>query len=315
MNRSDVFPGVEIFGLGLGGNPFGWTLNARESEQILDAYVEAGGNLIDTADIYSKVPGTPGGDSEIIIGNWLRGRSDRDELIIGTKVGVDGGISAANVRAKAENCLRRLQVERIDLLYVHLDDGETPVEETLEALDELVKAGKVRRIGACNYSPDRLRAALDASAREGFEGFVVAQFEYNLMEREAYERDVAPIVAEYGLLSVPFWGLARGFLSGKYRPGVDFTSPQETIKSVKAYLDERGLRVLAELDAIAAAHGTKVAAVALAWLRRQPGVVAPLAGARSVDQLAESLASVDVVLTDEEAQRLDVASGLLEATS
>jgi aryl-alcohol dehydrogenase (NADP+) len=234
-------------------------------------------------------------------------RGNRDDIVLATKVGSDGGLSASNIRSKAEGSLRRLQTDRIDLYYSHKDDGSVPVEETLRAYDELVRDGKVRHIAASNVSPERLRESLEVSWREGLAEYIALQPHYNLVEREGYERDYAPIVAEHDLACLPYYGLAKGFLTGKYRPGgPSVDSPRS--EGALAYLDARGERVLAALDSVAADRAASVPAVALAWLSAQPGVAAPIASARSVSQLEELLPAVGLKLTDEELERLTEAS-------
>jgi aryl-alcohol dehydrogenase-like predicted oxidoreductase len=295
---------LDVFRLCLGGNVFGWTADESESFAVLDAYAAAGGNFIDTADTYMR-PNM--GVSETIIGRWMAARGNRDDIVLATKVGSDGGLSAKNIREHAEGSLERLQTDRIDLYYAHKDDPDTPVEETLRAFDELVRAGKVRHIAASNLSGERLRESLDASWREGLAEYVAVQPHYNLVERERYEREYAPIVAEHNLACMPYYGLARGFLTGKYREGgPEVDSPRA--EGARAYLDARGERVLAALDEVAAGRAAPVAAVALAWLSAQPGVVAPIASARNVEQLEALLPAVGLKLSDEELERLTEAS-------
>jgi aryl-alcohol dehydrogenase (NADP+) len=295
---------LDVFRLCLGGNVFGWTADEAESFAVLDAYAAAGGNFIDTADTYTR-PNM--GASETIIGRWMAARGNRDDIVLATKVGSDGGLSARNVREHAEGSLRRLQTDRIDLYYSHKDDLDTPVQETLRAFDELVRDGKVRHIAASNLSGERLKESLDVSWREGLAEYVALQPHYNLVEREGYEREYAPIVAEHNLACLPYYGLAKGFLTGKYRAGgPEVDSPRS--KGALAYLDARGERVLAALDEVAAGRAATVAAVALAWLSAQPGVVAPIASARSVEQLEALLPAVGLKLTDEELALLSGAS-------
>lgn len=295
---------LDVFRLCLGGNVFGWTADEPASFAILDAYAAAGGNFIDTADTYMR-PNM--GVSETIIGRWMAARGNRDDIVLATKVGSEGGLSADNIRTRVEGSLRRLQTDRIDLYYAHKDDLATPVEETLRAFDALVRDGKVRHIAASNLSGARLRESLDVSWREGLAEYVALQPHYNLVERAGYEREYAPIVAEHNLASLPYYGLAKGFLTGKYRrDGAAVDSPRAD--GARAYLDERGLRVLAALDDISAERAAPVAAVALAWLSAQPGVVAPIASARSVEQLEALLPAVGLKLTDEELWRLSAAS-------
>jgi aryl-alcohol dehydrogenase (NADP+) len=295
---------LDVFRLCLGGNVFGWTADEAESFAILDAYAAAGGNFIDTADTYTR---PTMGASETIIGRWIAARGNRDDLVLATKVGSDGGLSAENVRAHAEGSLRRLQTDRIDLYYAHKDDLDTAVAETLGAFDALVREGKVRHIAASNLSGERLRESLDTSWREGLAEYVALQPHYNLVEREGYEREYAPLVAEHNLACLPYYGLAKGFLTGKYRAGgPEVDSPRA--QGAAEYLDGRGERVLAALDEVAAERAATVAAVALAWLSAQPGVVAPIASARSVEQLEELLPAVGLKLSDAELARLTEAS-------
>ncbi|NIH86505.1 aldo/keto reductase [Amycolatopsis granulosa] len=300
---------LEVYPLNLGGNVFGWTADEQQSFAVLDAYTAAGGNFVDTADVYmARVPGNSGGESETIIGNWLARRGRRDDVVIATKVGAWAarpGVSAKNIREAAEDSLRRLRTDHIDLYYAHKDVGDVPLAETLEAFDSLVRAGKVRYLGASNYSAERLAEALSIADREGFARYVAVQPQYNLVER-GYEQELAPLVAAEGLSSLPYYGLARGFLTGKYRSREAGGSPRA--EGALAYLDDRGERVLAALDEISAAHGTTPAAVALAWLAAQPTVTAPIASARNVDQLSDLLASVALRLTETELAALDDAS-------
>ncbi|MFI6796410.1 aldo/keto reductase [Streptosporangium canum] len=301
---------LNLFPLCLGGNVFGWTADRDASFAVLDAYVEAGGNFVDTADVYSEwVPGHPGGESETIIGEWMAARGNRDQIVVATKVGSLAsrpGLSAANIRAAAEDSLRRLRTDHIDLYWAHIDDAETPLEETLDAFDSLIREGKVRNIGASNYGPERLAEALAISDRNGLARYGVLQQPYNLVERD-YEGPLRDVVAAEGLTSTPYFGLARGFLTGKYRPGVEVDSPRAGQAS--AYLKtERGPRVLEALDKVAAAHDVAPAAVALAWLAAQPTVAAPIASARDVEQLRPLLAVAGLTLGEDELAMLDVAS-------
>lgn len=305
--------GLKVAELCLGGNVFGWTADEKASFAVLDAYVEAGGNFIDTADAYSRwVPGNTGGESEAIIGRWLAARDVRDQVVIATKVGKlpeRSGLSAATITAAVEDSLRRLGTDRIDLYYAHADDPTVPLEETLAAFDALVRAGKVRALGASNYAADRLAAALALARREGFAPFVAVQPEYNLVER-GYERELAALVEREGLACVPYYGLARGFLTGKYRPdggaGEEPASPRAD--DARRYLDRRGRRVLAVLDELAGVHGVAPAAVALAWLLARPTVCAAIASARSVHQLRELVLAMQLRLADADVARLTAAS-------
>ena len=302
---------LDVFPLCLGTNIFGWTADERQSFAVLDAYATAGGNFIDTADMYSAwAPGNSGGESETIIGRWIASRGNRDAMVIATKVGRLAGLAdlrAGTIHAAVEGSLRRLQTDHIDLYYAHGDDDRSiPLEETLRAFDELARSGKVRHVAASNYEPGRLADALAVSEREGLAPYVALQPRYNLVER-GYEAELEPLCSEHGLPCVPYFALAVGFLTGKYRPGgAEVDSARAG--SASGYLDDRGVRVLAALDAVAAAHGTRPAAVALAWLLSRPTVAAQIASARTPQQLAELLEFVDLGLTDEDLGALDRAS-------
>jgi aryl-alcohol dehydrogenase-like predicted oxidoreductase len=301
---------LDVYPIALGGNVFGWTANEEESFAVLDGYAAAGGNFIDTADVYSAwAPGNSGGESETILGRWIGHRGRREQTIIATKVGKHPqltGLSANTIRAAAENSLKRLGTEYIDLYYAHADDEKTPLEETLGAFAALVREGKVRYIAASNYSAPRLAKALEVSDREGFPRYVALQQHYNLMERQLYEGELADLVAKEGLSSIPYYALASGFLTGKYRPGAKVTS--QRAQTAWAYLNEKGVKVLAALDEVATAHNAAIATVALAWLAAQPTVVAPIASARTTDQLPDLVSVSDVRLTDLEIQKLNEAS-------
>jgi aryl-alcohol dehydrogenase-like predicted oxidoreductase len=291
---------LDVYDLNLGTNVFGWTADEQQSFAVLDAYAAVGGNFVDTADLYGG-----GGASETIIGNWLARRGRRDDVVIATKVGMwdqRPGLSAKNIAAAAEDSLRRLQTDHIDLYYAHRDVPGTPLEETLTAFDALVRAGKVRHIAASNYSADRLAEALSISDSNGLARFAVLQPHYNLMERE-YEDELAALVARENLVTLPYFALAKGFLTGKYRTK-DTTVDSPRASRAASYLDGRGEGVLAALDEVAEAHGTSVAAVALAWLRQQPTVAAPIASARTPEQLTDLVASVSLELTEAEVARL-----------
>ncbi|MET9506113.1 aldo/keto reductase [Streptomyces sp. NPDC006622] len=302
---------LEVFPLALGGNVFGWTADEAASFAVLDAYAAGGGNFLDSADSYSAwAEGNSGGESETIIGNWVKARGNRDDIVIATKVSQHPdhpGLSAANIKAAADASLRRLDTDRIDLYYTHFDKPEVPVEEIVGALDELVKAGKVRHIAASNISPERLRASLEFSDREGLARYVALQPHYNLVSRDTYEGALQDLVAAFGLAAVPYYALASGFLTGKYRPGatVDSARAQGAAKHLGT---ERGQKVLTALDEVARAHDAEVATVALAWLAAQPTVAAPLASARTVEQLPALLAVADLELTEAEIARLTEAS-------
>jgi len=298
--------GIAVSPLCLGGNVFGWTAGEEGSMAVLDAYVAAGGNFVDTADGYGDwVEGNPRGMSERIIGRWMAARGNRDDLVIATKVGrAQGmrGLAAETIRAGAEESLERLGTDRIDLYYAHADDPETPLEETMAAFDRLVRAGKVLHVAASNYTAPRLSEALAVSEREGFARYVALQPEYNLVSRSEYEGELQELCVSEGLACMPYSALASGFLTGKYRPGgTDVESARAT--SARKHLDRAG-HLLEVLDEVAAAHSTTVSAVALAWLRAQPGVTAPIASARTPEQLSELLPMAELELSPDELARL-----------
>jgi len=301
---------LEIFPLVLGGNVFGWTADESATFAVLDAFAAAGGTMIDTADAYSAwVPGHTGGESETLIGRWLASRGSRDDVVIATKVSQHPdfrGLAATNVRAAALASLVRLGTDRIDLYYAHFDDASVPLEETAGAFSSLVDEGLVRYVAVSNYSADRLDEWMAVADREGFHRPVALQPGYNLVER-GFEVSLRERAERYGLGVLPYYGLARGFLAGKYRDGGEpVDSPRA--EAAARHLDDRGRRVLAALDAVAAAHHVPVASVALAWLRRQPTVVAPIASARTAGQLADLLASASLDLTPDEIGALSAAS-------
>ena len=302
---------LDVFPLGLGGNTFGWTSDRDTSFAVLDAYVAGGGNFVDTADSYSAwVPGNAGGESETIIGEWMAARGNRDSVIVATKVSSHPkfrGLARANVLAAADASLARLRTDHIDLYYAHYDDPSVPVAEAAGAFSELQRAGKIRHVGLSNYTAPRLREWLAVAAAEGFAPPVALQPHYNLVERAAYEASLAPVAAEFNLGVLPYYALASGFLAGKYRDAADHAgAPRQ--KGATRYLTPGGLAVLAALDSVAADRGVAPATVALAWLRARPQVAAPLASARTVDQLPALLASAALDLTDDEIKALDTAS-------
>jgi aryl-alcohol dehydrogenase-like predicted oxidoreductase len=276
---------LDVFGLCLGGNVFGWTADQEASFAVLDANRDGGGNFIDTADTYSA------GQSETTIGEWMAARGGRERVVIATKVGlwsVHPGLAPTNIHAAVKESLARLKTDYIDLYYAHRDDPKTPLADTLRAFDELVRSGVVRALGLSNYSAERLQEALTICDRDGLTRPVALQPHYSLVERDEYEGALAALVDREGLACVPYFALARGFLTGKYRTGVSVDSPRAA--GAAAYLeDERAEQLLNTLDSLAASHATSVAAVAVAWLRSRPGVVAPIASARSAAQLAEIL--------------------------
>ncbi|MFF3395603.1 aldo/keto reductase [Streptomyces sp. NPDC002669] len=302
---------LQVFPLALGGNVFGWTADEAQSFAVLDAYAEAGGNFIDTADVYSAwVPGNEGGESETVLGKWLAARGNRSDVVVATKGGAHPeykGLAAATIKAAAEESLRRLGTDHIDLYYTHFDDETVPVEEIITALDQLVKEGKVREIAASNISAERLRASLDFSEREGLARYVALQPHYNLVSRDTYEGELQDTAARAGLAAVPYYALASGFLTGKYRPGAAVDSARA--QSAGQYLEsERGQKVLAALDKVAQAHDAQIATVALAWLASRPTVAAPIASARTVEQLPALVAVADLALTEQDLAVLTEAS-------
>ena len=290
----------------LGGNVFGWTADKDASFAILDAFIEGGGTSIDTADSYSEwVQGNTGGDSERILGEWMTARGNRDDIVLATKVGSKSdrkSLSADTITLAIDESLQRLQTDRVDVYYAHFDDLNTPQEETLGAFDALVKAGKVRELGVSNLSADRIRSAAAIASAEGLTPFTVAQNEWNLVER-AFDTELLPLITELGIVELPYFSLARGFLTGKYRPGASVDSPRAG--QTATYLDDpRNVTLLAALDEIAAAHAASVTAVSLAWLRAQPVVGAPIASASRIDQVAPLLEVVE--LEADEVTRLSV---------
>jgi len=306
MNNRITLPKTElsVHPLCLGGNVFGWSADESESFAVLDAYVEAGGNFIDTADVYSEwKPSNTGGESERIIGKWMKARGNRSQMVIATKVAklsTRPGLSAANIRAAAEDSLSRLQTDYIDLYYAHEDDTKIPLTQTLEAFNALVVDSKVRYIAASNYSAARLREAIHISQTYNWASYVALQNHYNLLERKEFESDVAPALSSMGISALPYFGLARGFLSGKYAAGAKIDSVRAD--GVSEYQNERGYAAVARLEELAKAHNAPVSAIALAWLRAQSVVSTPIASARTVDQLKEIVRVVN--LTSDEVESL-----------
>ena len=286
----------------LGTNIFGANADESQSHAVLDTYNVHGGNFIDTADVYNQwVDGHVGGESESIIGSWMKARGNRSEMVIATKVAKltqRPGLSAANIFAACEESLNRLQSDYIDLYYSHEDDLAVPMEETLSAYGQLIAEGKVRYIAASNFSPERLRLAMKVSEENYLPSYIAVQDLYNLVDRKTYEGGMASTVAEFGISNIPFYGLARGFLSGKYRPGVtDVDSKREV--GAREYATEKGYEVIAVMDEISKAHnGAPLSAIALAWLRAQPTVSVPIASARTVAQLNEIIQIVDLSITE-----------------
>jgi aryl-alcohol dehydrogenase-like predicted oxidoreductase len=302
---------LDVYPLSLGGNTFGWTTGEAASFAVLDAYAAAGGNFIDTADSYSAwAPGHSGGESETIIGAWLKARGHRDQVVIATKVSQHPqfrGLAAATVAAACEASLRRLQAGHIDLYFAHHDDKATPLEETVAAFGELQRAGKVRHVGVSNYTAARASAWAEAAQAGGWPPPVALQPHYNLLARQPYESELAPVAARHGLGVMPYFALASGFLTGKYRQPQDLQGPVRG-QMAGRYFSPRGLAVLEAMDAVASAHGAQLASVSIAWLLARPGVVAPIASATSPAQLEALTAAVTLQLTDDEVAALDKAS-------
>lgn len=305
--------GLEIAPLVLGGNVFGWTIDQARSFEVLDAFVDAGLNGIDTADAYSVwVPGNQGGESEAIIGNWIKERGQRDKVVIATKVGWEvspekKGLRRDYIIRSAEESLRRLQTDYIDLYQSHKDDPSTPLEETLEAYDRLLQDGKIRAIGASNYSADRLREALTVSQQHNLPIYKTMQPEYNLYDRAGYEQELEPLCLEQGLGVISYFSLASGFLTGKYRSEEDLNKSQRG-GGIKQYLNERGFRILQALDEVAEQYQATPAQISLAWLMARPSVTAPISSATSVEQLQDLVKATQLELDQAALDKLTQAS-------
>jgi aryl-alcohol dehydrogenase-like predicted oxidoreductase len=304
---------LEVASICLGGNVFGWTIDEQASFKVLDQALDRGLTFIDTADVYSRwAPGNQGGESETILGKWMKQRGNRDRIVLATKVGMDlgngkQGLSKQRILAAIDDSLRRLQTDYVDLYQAHRDDQATPLAETLAAFAELIRSGKVRAIGASNYTGARLEEALDTSRREGLPRYESLQPEYNLYDRKDYETDLEPVCEKNGLGVISYYSLASGFLTGKYRSESDLSqSPRGA--SVKSRLNERGFRILHALDAVAKEHDTNQAAVALAWLIARPSITAPIASATSPEQVESLAAAAELKLSDEDIRRLNEAS-------
>ena len=301
-------PGTDltVSDLCLGGNVFGWTADQPTSWAVLDRFADAVDPqpaFVDTAEMYGA------GRSEEILGGWMAARGRRDRVVLATKASPmekERPLSAPEIRTAAEQSLRRLQTDRIDLYYAHYDDEATPLDETLQAFDELVQAGKVRHVAASNYSAARLREVFGTADRLGINGYEALQTHYNLVERAVFEDELLGVAGDRGIGVLPYFGLARGFLTGKYREGERVDSPRA--KGASRYVGERGDRVLSALREVAGEHGVPMPAVALRWLADRPTVTAPIASARSVEQLADLLPMRDLVLTHDQTERLDDAS-------
>lgn len=302
---------LDVLPLNLGGNVFGWTADEQDSHAVLDAFVAEGGSLVDTADVYSQwVDGHQGGESEEVLGRWMASRQNRADVVVATKVGKHAqfpGTSRASVRGAIDQSLKRLQTDYVDLYYAHADDPGTPLEETVAALGEVVAEGKARYVAASNFSAERLAEALRIADRLGVARFVALQPHYNLVHRAVYEGPLQELAVREGIGVLPYSALASGFLTGKYRDGAPAVDSPRAGGAAR-YLDDRGRRVLAVLDEVAAAHGTSVTAVSLAWLRVQPGVVAPIASARTVGQLPDLLAGARLDLAADELAALGAVS-------
>ena len=302
---------LDVFPLALGANTFGWTSDEAASHEIIEAFLGAGGSLIDTADSYSAfAPGNWGGESETVIGNWFTSTGRRDDVVLATKVSQHPqfkGLAAGTVAAAADASLQRLQTDRIDLYYAHFDDENTPLEETVAAFDALVKAGKVRYVGISNYTAERAQQWIDIARREGFDAPVALQPHYNLVHRRSYEPDLMDLAEQNQLGVFPYFALASGFLTGKYRTREDIEgTPRSSITS--GYFTDEGLDVVGGLADIAAAHDTAVPTVALAWLLSRNGIVAPIASASRIDQLASLTDAPALSLTADELDRLTALS-------
>ena len=314
--------GLHMAPLVLGGNVFGWTANEQTSFTVLDAFVAGGGNAIDTADVYSAwAPGHEGGgQSETVIGKWLKQRGRRDDVLILTKVGMDlggdkNGLSKARIKQAVEDSLRRLQTDYIDLYQSHKDDETLPVTEPLEAYAELLKEGKIRAIGASNFKPERLQAALDAADTRSLPRYESFQPEYNLYNHAAFEQQDLPVVQASGIGVIPYFGLASGFLTGKYRNEADLVKSVRGSTIGQKYLNEQGKKLLAAMDAVADTHSATLAQVALAWLMQAPGITAPIASATSPGQIKELLEAMALQLTAEDVAVLQAARPVAAATN
>jgi aryl-alcohol dehydrogenase-like predicted oxidoreductase len=313
--------GLRVAALCLGGNTFGWTTDQQVSEAVLDAYMEAGGNFIDTADVYAGwAPGNKGGESETLLGKWMTSRKNRHGVLIATKVcgpmgpgPNDSGLSRHHIMEGVEASLRRLQTDYIDLYQAHWDDRETSLEESLRAFDDLVRDGKVRYLGASNYSAWRLTRALWESDKRGYARYESLQPKYNLVIRDEYERELEPLCLEQSVGVIPYSSLASGFLSGKYRPRASLPATARATGVQKTYMNDRGFAVLAAVEKVAEKLGATKAQVALSWLAHRPGITAPIASATSVAQLKELVGGIDLVLDKEARDALDQASAWRDA--
>lgn len=308
INNTDI----EIAPINFGGNVFGWTLDKKQSFDILDKFAEGGFNFIDTADTYPWWVNGVGGTSETIIGEWMKERKNRSQIVLATKVGSETkehgfDISKKHILKSVDESLQRLQTDYIDLYYTHFDDNTTPVEETLSAYDEVVKAGKVRYIAASNVSPERLKESFEAAEKNNFPKYVALQPHYNLVERQKFEQEYAPLVQQYNLSVFPYWSLAAGFLTGKYRTEADFDKTARGA-GIKHYFDDKGKAVLSALDKVSDKYGSTPATVALAWLLANPLITAPIVSATSENQLKTIFAAPELDLDAEDVELLNDAS-------
>jgi aryl-alcohol dehydrogenase-like predicted oxidoreductase len=305
--------GIPVSPIMLGGNVFGWTIDQAQSFAVLDRFVERGFNFIDTADMYSSwVPGNKGGESETILGNWFKRTGKRESIVLATKLGnpmgeAKKGLSAQYMKEAVEASLRRLQTDYIDLYQAHVDDTEAPLEETMRAFNDLVQEGKVRTIGASNYKGRRLRAAEEVARNAGWQRYETLQPNYNLHTRQEYEQDLAPVVAEFNISVIPYFSLASGFLTGKYKSAADAEGAKRS-GMVGKFFDDRGMKILAALDSVSRQTGAKQASIALAWLLSRPNILAPIASATSVEQLEDLFAAADLTLSPEQLSELSMAS-------
>ena len=306
--------GIQVPTLTFGGNVFGWTVDQKTSFSLLDALVEKGLYFIDTADVYSRwAPGNEGGESETIIGNWLKQSGKRDKIVLATKVGIEmgpgkTGLAPKYIRQAIEDSLRRLQTDSIDLYQAHRDDSDTPLQETLATFDALIKEGKVRAIGASNYSAERLSEALKVSEDNGLARYETLQPEYNLYDREGYESGLEQVAKDNGLAVINYYSLASGFLSGKYRKPEDASKSQRGAGVVEKYLNERGLRIIKALDQVAESTGSTPTQVALAWQIARPSITAPIVSVTSLTQLDELTKAAALKLSDDDIRELSEAS-------
>ncbi|WP_312992016.1 aldo/keto reductase [Chryseobacterium flavum] len=308
IKNTDLF----IAPINFGGNVFGWTLDEKQSFDILDQFTGAGFNFVDTADTYSWWVNGRGGQSEEIIGKWMKSRSNRKDIVLATKVGSETkehgfDISKKHILQSVDESLQRLQTDHIDIYYTHFDDNTTPVEETLSAYDEIIKAGKVRYIAASNLSPERLKASLDAAEKNNLPKYVALQPHYNLMEREGFEKNYAPLAEQFDLSVFPYWSLAAGFLTGKYRNEEDLTKSARG-EGARKYLTPKGLEVLKALDQISEKYHAPQSTVALAWLLANPLITAPIVSATSASQLETLFKAPELVLDQEDISLLNKAS-------